>query len=103
MNNVNRNVASPAPSPYWFGKGRLVVPLGLTLSAMFLLSFAICVVIGLVSSEPPMHQILSFIFPGFVWLSWESILIGIVYSVIYSWYIAATFTIFFGWFGRRLA
>lgn len=40
--------------------------------------------------------------PGFVWLSWGSVLIGIVYSVIYGWYIAATFTVFHSWFDQRL-
>ncbi len=103
MNSLIGDVASPAPSTYRFGKAPSVVTLDLTLSSMFLLSFAICVILGLASSEPPMRQILGFIFPGFVWLSWASILIGIVYSVIYGWYIAAAFTIFYGWFGRRLA
>ncbi len=103
MSSFDHNAAPLSPGSRWIGRRASIVPLGFTLSSMFLLTYAICIGLGLVSSAPPMHQILSFVFPGFAWLSWGSVLVGIVYSVVYGWYIAVSFTIFYGWFHRWLS
>lgn len=98
MSNANPN------RPERSQNGADVITLGLTLSTLFLVTFAICLLLGFVATGPNLHQLLSVLFPGFEWLDVGSILIGIFYSLIYGWYLAIAFTLirrFYAWLLSR--
>jgi hypothetical protein len=68
-----------------------IVTLGISLSAFFALSFVLCVLLGLVAQGWGMHQPWLQFFPGFVWLTPGSVLLGLAESVAYAWYVALAF------------
>lgn len=65
-----------------------VVPVGLTLSAFFAVTFLLCVLAGLALGAQGMRMALEAVLPGFVWISGTSILIGLAWALIYAWYVA---------------
>lgn len=78
-----------------------VVALGISLSAFLGISFLLCVVLGLVLPGLPMPW-LQFL-PGFTWLTWPSLLLGLAESVAYGWYVALVFVPLFNAVSVRLA
>jgi hypothetical protein len=62
--------------------------LGISLSAFLALLFVLCVLLGLVAPGWGMHQPWLQFFPGFVWLTPGSVLLGLAESVAYAWYVA---------------
>lgn len=77
-----------------------VVPLGMSLGLFFAITYVICVLYGLVFSDP-MHQLLPLLFPGFTWISWSSFLIGLIWSLAYGWYVAVVFAPLYNVFAVR--
>jgi hypothetical protein len=70
---------------------RAAIPIrvfGISLSAFLALSFVLCVLLGLVAPGWGMHQPWLQFFPGFVWLTPGSVLLGLAESVAYAWYVA---------------
>jgi hypothetical protein len=81
-----------------------VVPLGLSLSAFFAISSAICIAGYLLfPALPVQHAALSIFLPGFELLSWRSFFLGLVESVTWGWYIAVLFVPLYNFFNRRAA
>jgi hypothetical protein len=73
---------------------RTTIPIrvfGISLSAFLALSFVLCVLLGLVAPGWGMHQPWLQFFPGFVWLTQGSVLLGLAESVAYAWYVALVF------------
>jgi hypothetical protein len=73
---------------------RAAIPIrvfGISLSAFLALSFVLCVLLGLVAPGWGMHQPWLQFFPGFVWLTPGSVLLGLAESVAYAWYVALVF------------
>ena len=68
-----------------------IVPLGLTLSAFFVVTFILCLLATLVLPSGGMRMFLEAVVPGFVWLTFGSIVFGVVWTVAIGWYIAAIF------------
>lgn len=80
-----------------------LVPLGLSLSLFFVVSYVLCVALGLVWRGAGLHQPWLQFLPGFTWLTWGSFLLGLVESFGYGWYIALIFTPLFNFFSARQA
>jgi hypothetical protein len=71
--------------------------------ALFLdVSFVLCVAWGLVLQQFHANQLLEMLIPGFTWLNWQSVLLGLVWSSLIGGYIAVVFVPLFNYFeGRR--
>lgn len=78
-----------------------IVPLGLALGTFFAVTYVLCVLFGLFVSDRGMHQLLAQLLPGFTWITWPSFLLGLVWSVVYGWYVAVVFTPLFNFFSVR--
>ena len=85
--------------------GRIaIVPLGMTLGTFLVVTYILCVLVGLLVSDPGMHRLLSDLLPGFTWITWPSFFIGLVWAFVFGWYIAVVFAPihnFFIGFGRK--
>lgn len=55
-------------------------------SALFAISFTLCVVGCLVFPAHSMASLLQELLPGFRWLSWRSFFLGVVEAYAYGWY-----------------
>jgi hypothetical protein len=74
---------------------------GLSLSLFFAITYALCVLFGLLVSERGIHELFPTLFPGFVWLTGPWFLIGLVGSVFYGWYVALLFGWLFNFFAAE--
>ena len=81
-----------------------IVTLRLSLSAFFVISYAICIAgYLLLPGFPVQHGALSIFLPGFELLSLRSFFLGLVESFVWGWYIALVFGSLYNFFSRRLA
>jgi hypothetical protein len=81
---------------------RLSIPvLGMSLGLLLVISFVLCVLLGLVFPEWGLHQPWLQFFPGFTWLTWPSFFLGLVESFAYGWYVALIFVPLFNFFAAR--
>lgn len=78
-----------------------IVPIGMSLSALFVATYLLCVLYGLLWPALAMHELLSMLFPGFTWITWWSFVIGLVWSLAYAWYIALVFAPAYNFFAAR--
>ena len=73
------------------------VALGLT----FAVSFAICVLWGLLMPEPlHMHKFLELVLPGFNWISFGSAILGLVESFLFGIYFGLVYVPLHNWLDR---
>lgn len=77
-----------------------IAVLGTSLSAFLVISFLLCVALGLAAPDLPMPW-LQFL-PGVTWLTWSSLLLGLAESVVYGWYAALVFVPLFNALDVRL-
>jgi len=75
-----------------------LVPLGLSLSLLLMISYVLRVVLGLIWPNVGLHQPWLQFLPGFTWLTWPSFFLGLVETFAYGWYIALVFTPLFNFF-----
>lgn len=80
-----------------------IVPLGLTLSAFFVVSFILCLLAALVLPAEGMRMVFEALFPGFVWLNAPSVVVGLFWSVFFGWYISILFVPIRNYVYRRFA
>ncbi len=78
-----------------------IYTVGMSLGVLLALSFALCVVFGLLLPEATMYQAWLPLLPGVSWMSWPSALLGLVESFAYGWYIAVIFVPTWNFFERR--
>ncbi len=78
-----------------------IYPVGMTLGLLLALSFALCVVFGLLFPGATMYQAWLPLLPGVTWISWASAILGLAESFAYGWYIAVIFVPTFNFFSRR--
>lgn len=78
-----------------------ILATGTSLSAFFAISFLLCIALGLVAPDWGMHQPWLQFFPGFVWLTPGSVLLGLAESVAYAWYVALLFGGLFNFVAAR--
>lgn len=93
----------PTSAAYRLGPRIPIVALGISLSAFLALSFLLCILLGSVVQGWGMHQPWLQFFPGFVWLTPGSILLGLAESVAYAWYVAFVFGGLFNLVAARTA
>lgn len=77
-----------------------LVPLGLSVSTFFVITYVLCILFGLVVPDWSMHQPWLQFFPGFEWLTVQGFLIGLVEAFVYGWYVALLFGWLFNFFTR---
>ena len=65
-----------------------LLAVGHATSLFLAITFTLCVVFDLIFPEHAMFQAWQELLPGFVWLSWKSLFIGIIESYAYGWYFA---------------
>ncbi|MDE2227771.1 MAG: hypothetical protein KGL11_01860 [Alphaproteobacteria bacterium] len=65
--------------------------LGWSLSLFLAISYVLCVGFDLLFPGQAMYQSWLRLLPGFTWLSWPSLLLGLVESFAYGWYVALIF------------
>ena len=75
---------------------------GLALGGFLAVTFILCVAFDLLFPEFAMYPSWAPLLPGFVWLSWQSFLLGLVESFAYGFYVALVFGPLFNFFARRL-
>lgn len=81
---------------------RIPIPvLGFSLGVFTALSFLLCVALGLVLPSAELHKPWLQFLPGFEWLTWRGLLIGLVWTQVYSWYTAIVFGWLFNTFATR--
>lgn len=78
-----------------------IYPVGMSLGILLALSFALCVVFGLLFPGATMYQAWLPLLPGVNWISWPSALLGLAESFAYGWYIAVIFVPAWNFFSRR--
>ena len=96
MTTGHQTTASATPA--------LEVPIsviGLSLSAFFAISFLGCVLLGLVVPDAGMHKPWLQFFPGFEWWTVQGIVIGLIWTQVYGWWIALVFGSLFNFFASR--
>ena len=76
-------------------------PVGMSLGVLLALSFALCVVLGMLLPEATMYKAWLPLLPGVTWMSWPSALLGLVESFAYGWYIALIFVPVYNLFAKR--
>ena len=80
-----------------------IYPVAMSLGVLLALSFALCVVFGLLFPGATMYQAWLPLLPGVSWISWPSFLLGLVEAFAYGWYIAVIFVPALNFFARRAA
>jgi hypothetical protein len=78
-----------------------VVPLGLSLSVFLVISYVLCVLLGLIWWDAGLHRPWLQFLPGVTWLTWPSFLLGLVEVIAYGWYAALVFAPLFNFFVAR--
>ena len=78
-----------------------IYAVGMSVGILLALSFALCVVFGLLLPGATMYQAWLPLLPGVTWISWQSALLGLVESFAYGWYIALIFVPTWNFFSRR--
>lgn len=78
-----------------------VIPVGMSVGLLFVISYVLCVALGLIWWEGGLHQLWLQLLPGFSWLSPVTFLLGLVESFAYGWYIALVFVPLFNFFSTR--
>ncbi len=68
-----------------------IIPLAASLSTFTATTFAVFVLIELWIPKYAMHEVWQSLFPGFVWLTWPSLFLGLAEAYAYGWYIALVF------------
>jgi len=80
-----------------------LVPLGLSISIFFAISFLGCILLGIVVPDGAMHKPWLQFFPYFEWLTVRGMVIGLVWTQVYGWWTALLFGSLFNFFAARSA
>lgn len=76
--------------------------LGMSLGLFLLISYLLCVLIGIVAPGWGLHlRPWIEMLPGFIWLSWPSFLLGAVETLVLGWYAALVFAPLYNFFAAR--
>lgn len=65
-----------------------ILAVGHATSVLLSTSFLVCIGLGMLLPEIQMYRAWQLLLPGFEWLSLTSVLIGLIESYAYGWYIA---------------
>ena len=74
---------------------------GLALSVFFVISYVLCLLYGLLPIDTELHHGLFELLPGFTWFTWPSFFMGVIWSVVFAWYIALVLIPLYNYFSAR--
>lgn len=77
-----------------------LVVLGLSVSSFFVITYFLCIALGLLWPDEGIHKPWLQFFPGFEWLTIQGFVTGFVEAVLYGWYVAAVFGTLYNFFSR---
>lgn len=77
-----------------------IFTVGMSLGSFITITFIICVIFDLLFPAYAMNSSWAMFLPGFKWLSVSSLVIGLVETFLYGWYIAIVFVPIYNWFSR---
>jgi hypothetical protein len=80
-----------------------LVPLGLSISGFFAISFLGCILLGFVVPDGAIHKPWLQFFPYFEWLTAPSVIIGLIWTQVYGWWTALVFGSLFNFLAARSA
>jgi len=80
-----------------------ITPVGMALGTLLAVSFVLCVIFGLLFPGATMYQVWLPLLPGVNWISWPSVLLGLIESFAYGWYIAVIFVPVLNYFTKKTA
>lgn len=80
-----------------------LVAVGHATSLLLAITFTLCVAFDFLFPEHAMYQAWQKLLPGFVWISWQSFLLGLVESYGYGWYVALIWVPIYNVFAARKA
>jgi len=80
-----------------------IAALGWSLGIFLALTFAICVVFGLLFPGATMYQAWLPLLPWVTWISWSSFILGLAEAFLYGWFVALIFGPLFNTFSARAA
>ncbi|MBI3772744.1 MAG: hypothetical protein HY272_08615 [Gammaproteobacteria bacterium] len=69
-------------------KGLSLVAAGHATSLLFVITFVLCVGFDLAFPSHAMYQSWQKLLPGFEWITWKSVLLGLAEAYGYGWYVA---------------
>lgn len=69
-------------------QGISLIAVGHATSLLLSISFVLCVAFDWFFPEYAMYEVWQKLLPGFEWISWKSVLLGLVESYGYGWYFA---------------
>lgn len=75
-----------------------IVPFGVSLTAFFVFTYVLCILLGILISPHGLAQMYPMLFPGFTWITWPSFFVGLFWVVVYAWYIAVSFGLIHNFF-----
>lgn len=78
-----------------------LMPVGMSLGLLLVISYVLCVALGLIWWDAGLHQPWLQFLPGFSWLSPGTFLLGLVESFAYGWYVALVFVPLFNFSNAR--
>jgi hypothetical protein len=78
-----------------------VFALGVSLSLFLSITYALCVLYHIVFPNPTVTEMWFAMFPGFIWLDWQSFVLGLIESAVYGWYAALVFGPLYNFFAAR--
>lgn len=78
-----------------------VTALGMSLGSLFAVTFVLCVLFDLWFPAQAMNEIWAPLLPGFTWISWGSVGLGLIETFAYGWYIALVFAPLYNFFAAR--
>jgi hypothetical protein len=78
-----------------------LLPVGMSISLLFVISYVLCVALGMIWWGGGLHEPWLQFLPGFTWISPGSFLLGLVESFAYGWYVALVFVPLFNFFSAR--
>jgi len=81
-------------------RGLSIKTVGLSLSALFVVTYVLCVIWDLVFPGWAMYPVWQRLFPGFSW-SAIGLLVGLVETVVYGFYAAVVFVPVYNYLHRR--
>ncbi len=78
-----------------------IVAFGWSLSTFFVITYVLCIALGLIIPEWEMHKPWLQFFPGFEWLTTQGFLIGLAEAFTYGWFVALVFAPLYNLFSAR--
>ncbi|MDF1671635.1 MAG: DUF5676 family membrane protein [Roseovarius sp.] len=80
-----------------------IYPVGMALGLLLSVSFVLCVIFGLMFPNATMYQAWLPLLPGVTWISWPSVVLGLVETFAYGWYVAIIFVPLYNYFASKVA